>query len=400
MTNYLKSFFNSLVGRKVLDTHLRLSTLCLCLLVCSSVYPANPSDIIDFEAGASAYQNKEYSRAIEIFSPLALQGHPKAQSLVAYMLQNGIGVQKNLKEAAKWASRAADQGEPSSQLGLGMLYLKGVGVPRDYQQAYFWLLLAGSNDMVSASKLIDYLEMELTPAERSKIQAATRKWTPRIEQLKNNQLQAPGIKSPINSNPDSSGSGFRVAAGMVITNHHVVDQCVLLRVNGDDAVLQAVDIRSDLALIKVAILGPVVFVRSSTQKLGEAITVAGYPLRGFLSGINVTSGNITSLSGPGGDSRLVQISAPVQPGNSGGPMLDVSGTLLGVVVSKLDALKIAEKIGDIPQNINFAINALVLRSFLDSNGVDYLMSTDGTTLSPAAVAEKAKTFTVLIECFK
>jgi S1-C subfamily serine protease len=71
-----------------------------------------------------------------------------------------------------------------------------------------------------------------------------------------------------------------------------------------------------------------------------------------------------------GDSRLLQISAPVQPGNSGGPLLDASANVIGVVVSKLDALRVAKATGDIPQNVNFALNANVLRAFLDANDVE------------------------------
>src|SRR5439155_21695916 len=94
---------------------------------------------------------------------------------------------------------------------------------------------------------------------------------------------------------------------------------------------------------------------------GDGIVAVGFPLRGLLaSGPNVTTGTISALAGLGDDSRYLQITAPVQPGSSGGPLLDQSGNVVGVVVGKLDALRVAQAIGDIPQNVNFAINAAVI----------------------------------------
>jgi serine protease Do len=114
----------------------------------------------------------------------------------------------------------------------------------------------------------------------------------------------------------------------------------------------------------------------------------------------MTIGNLSSLSGMGGDTRLVQITAPVQPGNSGGPVLDSAGNLMGVVVSKLNAIKAAKITGDIAQNVNFAINANVLRSFLDANSVEYETASSDKAIASTTIAEKAKAFTVLVECWK
>ena len=198
---------------------------------------------------------------------------------------------------------------------------------------------------------------------------------------------------------DSSGSGFRVARGAVITNHHVIDGCSRLRVNGVVAQVAGMDARGDLAWLRVELPGPAGKLRARRAALGEPVAVAGYPLRGLLSGFNLTTGNLSSVSGMRGDTRLVQITAPVQPGNSGGPMLDSSGNLMGVVVSKLDAIKAAKLTGDIPQNVNFAINANVLRSFLDAQGVDYETANSDKAVPNTAIAERAKGFTVLVECW-
>ena len=66
---------------------------------------------------------------------------------------------------------------------------------------------------------------------------------------------------------------------------------------------------------------------------------------------------------------MLPVSAPVQPGNSGGPLLDQSGNVVGVIVSKLDSLKYAAVTNDVPQNINFAIKANVALNVLETNSV-------------------------------
>ena len=210
----------------------------------------------------------------------------------------------------------------------------------------------------------------------------------------------PNRVAPSNQQADSTGSGFRITRGVVVTNHHVIDSCSRLHVNGIASQVRGSDARSDLALLNVALAGPSTSLRAQRAAIGESVAVAGYPLRGLLSGFNMTTGNLSSLSGVGGDTRLVQITAPVQPGNSGGPLLDSAGNLMGVVVSKLDAIKTAKITGDIPQNVNFAINANVLRSFLDSYSVNYETGSSERAIATTAIAEKAKGFTVLVECWK
>ena len=126
----------------------------------------------------------------------------------------------------------------------------------------------------------------------------------------------------------------------------------------------------------------------------------GFPLFGALASQgNLTVGFVSALAGLGDDSRVMQISAPVQPGNSGGPLLDMSGNVVGVVTAKIDAIKVAELIGDIPQNVNFAIKASVVRTFLDSHGINYGTEPSDRALSSADVADRAKRFTVLVECW-
>lgn len=365
--------------------------------------------ITAFTANRGLPQN--YQEAARLYRLAAEQGHGNASLLLGAMYDSGKGVYKDHEEAVKWYRIAAVQGVTWAQRQLGFKFYMGEGVPKDDQQAYFWWLLASSKGDEAAKKVRLAIEKELTSEQRTSAQAAARNWQPKTaEQAKasasagavveGSLKPAPSRVSPTTARADATGSGFRVARSAIVTNHHVIDGCSRLRVNGVAAQMRGSDERSDLALLNVSLPGPSSSLRAQRAAVGEPVAVAGYPLRGLLSGFNMTTGNLSSLSGMGGDTRLVQITAPVQPGNSGGPVLDSAGNLMGVVVSKLDAIKAAKITGDIPQNVNFAINANVLRSFLDANSVEYDTASSDKVLLTTAIAEKAKGFTVLVECWK
>ena len=116
--------------------------------------------------------------------------------------------------------------------------------------------------------------------------------------------------------------------------------------------------------------------------------------------INVATGTVSALSGIGNDARFLQISAPVQQGNSGGPLLDHDGNVIGMVVSKLNAITVAKVIGDIPQNVNFAIKVPLLKSFHDINGIGYETTSSQIEKNTEDIAEDAREYTVPIECYQ
>jgi len=166
----------------------------------------------------------------------------------------------------------------------------------------------------------------------------------------------------------------------------------------------ATDEASDLAIVRVVspnISGFLNIRSGKGLRLGEDILIAGYPLSDIISSdLNITRGTTSSLSGIGNDRRRIQISAPVQPGNSGGPILDMSGNVVGVVVSKLNALAVASLTGDIPQNINFGVSQGTLQSFLDANNVDYTMAESGAARSAQDVAAMAQAATFHLVCHR
>ena len=208
--------------------------------------------------------------------------------------------------------------------------------------------------------------------------------------------------------PWSSGTGFFIGTDIIITNHHVVEGCTEIRARkhgaevGGTRVL-ATSHADDLAVLRSATLNEnYLKLRVGVPvRPAEAVLVFGYPLRDALSSSgNTTLGNVTALSGLRDDSRYIQISAAVQLGNSGGPVLDEAGRLIGVIESKLDALKIVRATGDIPQNVNFAIRSSTLANFLETNGIAYEVPTSSVTLPNTQLAMQAEAASVQLECRK
>jgi serine protease Do len=205
----------------------------------------------------------------------------------------------------------------------------------------------------------------------------------------------------------STGSGFFVdAKGRFVTNAHVVRDCKTVIVKLPDGQVQRASVTTtdganDLALLQVS--GAEGHRHASLRygaRLGEGIATFGYPHIDVLAGGgNFTLGNVTALAGLNDDSRYYQISAPVQAGNSGGPLLDAYGNVAGVVTAKLNVLKVALQSGDFPQNVNFAIKGALLASFLESNGVALTPGgAAGAKLEPADLADLAKTVSALVAC--
>jgi S1-C subfamily serine protease len=204
----------------------------------------------------------------------------------------------------------------------------------------------------------------------------------------------------------STGTGFFVSSqGHVLTNHHVVENCSAITVALNDSISTSArvvgrDSKNDLALIATSGLKPEAVPNLRTGvRLGESIFVYGFPLSGLLaSSGNFTIGNVTAVAGLGDDTTMIQMSAPVQPGNSGGPVFDQHGNVVAVVVSKLNALRVAKVTNDVPQNVNFAIKSLIAMGFLETGSVNALTNASSTKLETTQIAERARTFTAQIRC--
>jgi S1-C subfamily serine protease len=180
----------------------------------------------------------------------------------------------------------------------------------------------------------------------------------------------------------STGTGFLVSSdGLVATNWHVVEGAGDINVQfpwQQSPVVARVAIKdpaNDLAILRIAEADtaaspcsslPYELKKASSATLGGKISTIGYPLEGILgAGPKYTEGSISALSGLKDDVRTLQISAAIQPGNSGSPLIDEAGDVIGIIVSTLSPAFQYKMTETLPQNINFAIKAEYLLNLME-----------------------------------
>lgn len=318
--------------------------------------------------------------AVEWMQIAADLGHVESQCSLGYNYRNGIGVPQNLSESVKWFQIAALGGDWQAQEQLSFAYWSGNGVLEDFVEGYAWVLVA-LNTWDEVPKLT-FEGVSLGDPTRKEMLARKKTLQRYISnsQIAAGQQRAKELQSlierkkaiaesdsdkPLTADiaPSGFGSGLLVKGGYVITCWHVIDgaERVSISVGGKDHVAKLVqkDVSNDIAILKVANVGEgAPLSLSGDMKLGEKIFTLGYPhpdLQG--SDVKFTTGSISSLTGIDNSPRYFQISAPVQSGNSGGPLFDEQGNLVGVVAAKLDSLVTLAMTGDLPQNVNYAIKA-------------------------------------------
>jgi len=375
---------------------------------------------------------KDHAQAVTWLRQAADKGLASAQNEYAFALWNGDGIAQDRTEAVTWLRKAADKGNSAAQFGLGEAYLNGAGVARDVVEAESWYMLAAINaspadNKANCEKKRDQTAALLLPSEliRARDLAAARSGKPSAQFVTN--AVPPAMPRPPSALPPASaipplpapfpggatpgitaGTGFFVNRdGTVLTDSHVVAACHTIRVTPSDApssgeaTLIARDQVNDLAVLKthLAPVGVARFREDKPMRPGDGVVAIGYPLSSLLSReANVTVGVISALAGPRGDSRYFQITAPIQKGNSGGPLADMSGNIVGIIESKLNAATIQRVYDDMPQNVSFATKAELMRRFLADNGIAAQGGPAKETLSAADVGERVKQATVLIEC--
>ena len=205
------------------------------------------------------------------------------------------------------------------------------------------------------------------------------------------------------NNRSWSGSGFIISdSGHILTNEHVAGNCknIIIQPGNIKAELVAKDAKVDLAILKVqGVFKNYAIFSVNTAVLGGQVVAAGFPYKQLLSSsIKISTGIISSLAGIKDDKKVVQITAPIQPGNSGGPLIDAYGNIVGVIVSKLDSKLMYNVMDDIPQNVNFAIKSKYAKKFLYKNNITFEQSASTTKYDIPAISKAAEAYTVEINC--
>jgi hypothetical protein len=311
---------------------------------------------------------KDSAVAIKWFRKAAEQGFAEAQVNLGSCYAKGEGIGKNDLEATRWYRKAANQGEADGQAALGARYSFGNGVPIDYVEGYKWLNLASAQGVAGAKKILLSLEQVMTPSQIAEAQKLSSEFVPRKETPSSSSANL--VSS---FNPTATGTGFFITDdGYLISNYHVVKDATKVRLVTSagliDAKVVQADAANDLALLKAdGKFASLPVASSRTAYLGNSVATVGFPnigLQGFSP--KLAKGEIASLSGVGDDPRYFQISVPVQPGNSGGALVDEHGNVVGIVSAKLSAQMALAESGALPENVNYAVKSSFLLSFLES----------------------------------
>jgi S1-C subfamily serine protease len=163
----------------------------------------------------------------------------------------------------------------------------------------------------------------------------------------------------------STGTAFFATwEGVLVTNHHVVGRAGHVQVKLDDgdlvdARVLALDEKNDLALLKVDAIRTPLHVRETNDLArGQKVFTLGYPLVSLQGQEQkATFGRVNALSGYQDDERFAQIDVPIQPGNSGGPLINERGEVVGIITSMLHPAATMRVAGVVPQNVNYAVKS-------------------------------------------
>jgi serine protease Do len=170
----------------------------------------------------------------------------------------------------------------------------------------------------------------------------------------------------------STGSGFYLGPDILVTAEHVVAACASVTLaDGRPVEVLATDRALDVAALRApAPARRWLSLAERRPRLGQRVHAAGFPYYSIAgTSLNLTGGNVSALAGVDDDARFFSFTAPVQPGNSGGPLIDARGAVLGLVVARLSEDFIAETTGTLPQNVNYALGQGELAAFLARHGL-------------------------------
>lgn len=331
------------------------------------------------------------------FKKAAAKGSPHGLCLLGLMrLEGRLGP---ASDGPAYLRRAVAAGSPEAALALGELYLAGRVVPRDPGQAYR-LALTGEGLVKTDGEIKTRLAALAAAAEKELPATTSLALRAKI------QPDKPPPPAPVPEDRIRTGTGFVVSRlGHVLTNAHVAMGCGRIDAVIDGRPVAATPVRfdpaNDLALLKLAVAPSraLTFRESNTLAPETPVFAAGYPGERARTGrLRITSGRTRELASGAGDDKGVAVSAEVLPGNSGGPLLDGSGRVAGVVRARRDTDAVRERVGDGVPDVGFAVPLAEVKSFLARGQTPIVTAPSGQTLDEAALARELSGVVVPLFC--
>jgi hypothetical protein len=342
----------------------------------AGVIAATPDQNAAFAQGWQAYDAGHLHNAFRIWHRLAEEGYVNAQLNLGVIYDHGQGVPEDPQEAVRWYLAAASQGSSGAQYNLGLMYATGKGLKSDMDQAADWYRKAADQGFAAAQyelatlyatgtglpehpdRAIEWFyksglsfleendhERALTAVEAIKRLTAGHPLEKRLLERILAETAEPDVESGlVLSGGASIGTGWPVAPGYVVTNCHVIsgsNSISLVNSSGHETAAWPVllDEVNDIALLEVQEpqdLPAALPLASSQVPLGASVFTIGFPLIDVMGKApKLSTGLISGLQGLHSDPGSYQTTVPIQPGNSGGPLLNMRGEVVAVVTAML-----------------------------------------------------------------
>lgn len=361
---------------------------------------------IHFRAGA-------LTRYFEFELKASEQGFEPAMRNVAGAYKQGQGTLKNIGRSTFWLLRSAESGNPQSMTKVALAYVEGFGVAENPMEGLAWLYVAEFKRNDEAAQLIKGAEAKLNNSlilmaqDRAKviidlIAAGHITYGSSFPGSSPSPAGQGNASKPKNESKGSGSGSIVSSSGHIVTAAHVIKGSSYLEVitptGRHSATVLSVDDANDVALLKVeqTFESHIPVGRSSEVRLGQTVATIGFPNIGIQGhSPKVTQGMISGENGVQNDIRMWQISVPIQPGNSGGPLLDEQGRLVGVVVASL-SLRAIQITGSVPQNVNYAIKGAYLEPLLNFHKITVAQPSNAAPVSFQDMIAAAQKASVLI----
>lgn len=312
---------------------------------------------------------KNYTESGKWYAKAAAQGIAEAQfQLGVRYYEHAKQSKENYVTAFSWFYKAALQGMAEAQYNVALMYQLGRGVATNRVEAYKWYIIGAAQGYTKALSARENLASDLARKDIAEGERRAAAFEPKRTFRPQTSLAAASGEPP-----RASGTGFFVTEdGYLVTNFHVVSgagSCMVrTRLGKFPARVVKSDERNDLALLKViGNFAALPIGNSAAAKLGDPVFTIGFP-NTDVQGIEpkLTRGDINSMAGIKDDPRHFQISVPVQPGNSGGPLVDAGGSVVGVVTMRLGDWRTLKLTGALPQNVNYAVKSAHIRALVEA----------------------------------